>query len=338
MKKTAAVLCTALMLMRLFAIPLSAGAMVPDGTDGASLAPGDLIYSEDFNSANGSSTRETVDSLGWSVSEGLREFTAQLSVKDGKLHIDNLDATTGASNDSYAIIMDSDFLMNICTHDYTYQYDVTYLDAENTYRYVSLLCNYDRVDNYNTVDVRIRGDGYNQVRRGESSWIHYNNTTCPLRAIDDTSMLYALYGETFDENKMAMQNRTFTVRVEMSMEKGPTVYVNGVLVSEMEENTENWGDIDAYAICFKTSTKLLAEVDNIMIWAGTGIEPHFPEPEPTPAPETVLEAEAEAEAEAAETPAPATADILSFAMSCVSLCAVVMFAAFIKIIKIRTRI
>ncbi len=326
MKKLSVFLCMSLTLVICFFMPVSAGVMVPEGTDGSSLAPGTVIYSEDFNSAKGSSTQETVDSLGWTISEGLREFTAVLSVKDGKLHADNLDATVGTSNDSYAVIMDSDFLRKICTYDYTYQYDATYLEAENTYRYVSLLCNYDGVDNYNTVDVRIRGDGYNQVRRGESNWIHYNNTTCPLRAADDTSMLHALYGETFDENVPAMQNRTFTVRVEMSMEKGPAVYVNGMLVSEMEENTENWGDIDAYAICYKTSTKLLSEIDNIIIWAGTGVEPVFPEPE------TEAAAELPAETAAAENPAavtsaaPATADTMAWGLLGAAVCAVFVAA------------
>ena len=40
---------------------------------------------------------------------------------------------------------------------------MTYRDAGNLTRYVSILCNYDGNNNYNTVDMRIRGDGYNSA-------------------------------------------------------------------------------------------------------------------------------------------------------------------------------
>ena len=264
----------------------------------ADLPAGTLIYFEDFENAKGDDTDSTLRSLGWTKEEGLRDFTAIFTIEDGHLHIDNLDETVGESQDSYAGIMSSDWLANFTQGDYTYQYEATYRAAENTYRYVSLLCNYDGVNNYNTVDIRFRGDGYNQVRRGDS-WIHYSDDEVPMGDTGDEGMAAKVFGIEYDENEYALKDRTFTVRVEMIKDKGPRVYVDGVFVSEMIKNEENWGDIPASAICFKTSTKLRSDIDNIMVWAGVGCEPDLSvlveEEEPAPA---------ETEAPAAEAPAP----------------------------------
>lgn len=272
----------------------------------ADLPAGTLIYFEDFENASGSDTDSTLASLGWTKEEGLRDFTAVFTIEDGHLHIDNLDETVGESQDSYAGIMSSDWLSNFAKGDYTYQYEATYRAAENTYRYVSLLCNYDGVNNYNTVDVRYRGDGYNQVRR-EDSWIHYSDADMPMGDTGEEGMAAKVFGLEYDENEYALTDRTFTVRVEMVHDKGPRVFVDGVLVSEMTENEDQWGDIDAYAICFKTSTKLKSDIDNIMVWAGVGCEPDMSvliEEEPAPA-ETAAPAPAETAAPAAPAAAPA---------------------------------
>ena len=282
---------------------------------GADLPAGTLIYFEDFENVSGDDTDSTLNSLKWTKEEGLRTFTAIFTIEDGHLHIDNLDETVGESQDSYAGIMSSDWLSNFAKGDYTYQYDVTYREAENTYRYVSLLCNYDGVNNYNTVDVRFRGDGYNQVRR-EDSWIHYSDDEVPMGDTGEDGMAAKVFGLEYDENEYALRDKTFTVRVEMIHDKGPRVYVNGTFVSEMIKNEENWGDIDAYAICFKTSTKLKSDVDNIMAWAGVGCEPDLsvliedePAPEETAAPAPAETAAPAPAAAVAETAAPAPAEV-----------------------------
>ena len=145
--------------------------------DASTLPEGTLIYSEDFDDYSSSDTDEVLELLGWEKAEGLRTFTMNLELRDGKLYIDNLADT---SEDSYAVVMDSDYLSKVCDQDYTYEYDVTYLTRGNTSRYVSLLCNYDGKDNYNTVDMRIRGDGYNQVRRAIRG---FTTTTRPAAAL-----------------------------------------------------------------------------------------------------------------------------------------------------------
>ena len=282
--------------------PVSAGVMQDSAPDASKLPAGTLIYSEDFEGKSAADTDKALELLGWKKAEGLRTFTMKLSVADGKLYVDNLD---DSSEDSYALIMDSDYLKKVCNQDYTYEYDVTYRDAGNTSRYVSLLCNYDGVDNYNTVDMRIRGDGYNQTRQGDS-WIHYNDTTCPLRATDDTAIITQLFGDKFQEDGMLLKDRKVTVRVETSIEKGPTVYVNGVKASDMQANQDQWNTIDSYAICFKASKLIKAEIDNIRIWTGMSEKP----------------LEVKTVDAAADTPAAATSDVslavsvAAFAVAC----------------------
>lgn len=288
---------------------LTTGAMFDEAPDASTLPEGTLIYSEDFDDYSSSDTDEVLELLGWEKAEGLRTFTMNLELRDGKLYIDNLADT---SEDSYALMMDSDYLSKVCDQDYTYEYDVTYLDAGNTSRYVSLLCNYDGKDNYNTVDMRIRGDGYNQVRKGDS-WIHYNNTTCPLRSFGDDAIITQIFGDKFDENGYLLKGKTITVRVETSIDDGPTVYVNGINASEMEANTDQWNTIDSYAICFKASKLIEAEVDNLRIWTGLTDEPLEPVAEDT------------AEATDSTAAAPQTSDMVyaAAALALVSAAAIV---------------
>ena len=61
--------------------------------------------------------------------------------------------------------------------------------------------------------------------------------------------------------------------MEVSQKNGPTVYVNGIKVSEMAANTDKWGTLTSTAMAFKASNRIKADIDNIMIWAGTGVEP-----------------------------------------------------------------
>ena len=111
----AGTVCAAMM-----AGPVSAGVMQDSAPDASKLPAGTLIYSEDFEGKTAASTEKALDVLGWTKAEGLRTFTMKLSIADGKLYVDNLD---DSSEDSYALIMDSDYLKKVCNRDYTYEYD-----------------------------------------------------------------------------------------------------------------------------------------------------------------------------------------------------------------------
>ena len=292
------------LMLSALAIPAAAKSDVNEAPS-ESLPAGTLIYYEDFDDISATDTDAALSALGWEKSEGFKDFTAILSATDGYLHIDNLDATVGASNDSYAYVLDDAYCANFVNQPYTYQYEVTYRDAENSYRYLSLLLYYNGMDTYNTVDLRIRGDGYNQLRQG-SDWPHYNSDDCPLGSHGDDAIITTLYGITFDENVMARQDKTVTIRVEVHPENGCTVFIDDVLVSKMEQNEDLWPEMtaNASAIAFKTSTKLLADFDNLMIWTGNGVDPDLTVLEPV-----VEEIPAdEAPADEAPVSTPETAD------------------------------
>ncbi len=259
-------------------IPAQAKSLLLDDASGK-LAAGTVIYYEDFDDLYGDGTDDSLDQLGWEKCENLLEYTAVLGIDNGVLSIDNLEETVGTSNDSYAYMMDDAYLADFAKGDYSYQYDVTYLDAGNSFRYVSLLVNYDGNNNYDTVDLRMSGEGFNQTRRG-SDWIHYNDTTCPLRATDDTAILTQLFGTAYNSDAYGLQNKTVTVKVEVSQANGPTVYVNGIKSSEMAANTDRWGTLEATAMAFKASNRVKANIDNIIIWAGTGVDPDLSVLEP----------------------------------------------------------
>ncbi|HNX34332.1 MAG TPA: hypothetical protein PKM57_06875 [Kiritimatiellia bacterium] len=244
---------------------------------------GTIIYEEDFDGIETSNTGDSLNAVGWTLSEQFTKSSARYAISNGKLFIDNLDLANHTSTDSYAVVKSSDFMKTYCTNDYTYQYDVTYRGASGTSpsdsgsRYVSLLCNYTGTNVYNTADLRYAGNGYNQARFG-GSWPHYDESGA-LNATGANSMLYKLFGEPFVSSSVttnALKNRTCTIRVEMSMQNGPTVYVNGLKVSEMTINQANWTATKAngnYAICFKPSRDIKAEIDNIKVWTGCGVEP-----------------------------------------------------------------
>ena len=308
--KTIAQTAFAAALLASMTVPAAAASYTAPAPKDA-LPAGTLIYYEDFDGISAADTDAALKAVNWSKSEGFKEFTAQLSATDGYLHIDNLDATVGASNDSYAWVLDNEYCEEFVKHPYTYQYDATLLDAENDYRYLSVLLNYDGMNNYNTVDVRMRGIGYNQYREGDA-WVHYDETVSDS---GEGAICKLLYGVDCVEGDYAMQNRTFTVKVEVDPEQGCTVFIDGIRFTDMDMmDNSHWKDMCAYgnAVCFKTSTKLLANFDNFMIWSGTGVSPDLSvlaPAEEAPAEEPAIgAAEAEAPAAAAPAAAPKTAD------------------------------
>ncbi len=262
----------------LLALPAQAKTLRLDDASGK-LAAGTVIYYEDFDGLYGEGTDDSLDQLGWEKCENLLAYTAVLGIDNGVLSIDNLEETVGTSNDSYAYMMDDAYLADFAKGDYTYQYDVTYRDAANSFRYVSLLVNYDGNNNYDTVDLRMSGEGYNQTRRG-TDWIHYNDTVCPLRATDDTAILTQLFGTTYEKDSYGLKDKTVTVKVEVSQANGPVVYVNGIKASDMQANTDKWGTLEATAMAFKASNRIKADIDNIVIWAGIGVDPDLSVLEP----------------------------------------------------------
>ena len=84
----------------------------------------------------------------------------------------------------------------------------------------------------------------------------------------------------------------------------------------MEANTDQWNTIDSYAICFKASKLVEAEIDNLRIWTGLTDEPLEPVVE-TPADETASDS---------STTAPQTGDEVYAAAALALASAAVIFA------------
>lgn len=245
---------------------------------------GTIIYEEDFDGIETANSVDSMNAIGWDIIETAPAplnlaHSAKYTISGGKLTTDNLTATVGTSNDSYALIKPNEYMKQFCTNDYSYQYDVTYRNAESDTRYVSLLCNYTGSNVYNTVDLRYAGNGYNQFRfKIPNEWNHYNTDdyTWPIQTTGTVSMLNQLFGQPYTSSVTnGFKDKVCTVRVEMSMANGPSVYVNGLLVSQMNQHQTYWNQTKnfAYAICFKTSNKVKAEIDNIKVWTGCGVEP-----------------------------------------------------------------
>ncbi len=245
--------------------------------------PGSIIYQQDFEGITAADTAAVTNALGWEICELFQKHTARYAVSNGTLYVDNLDLAGQVSTDSYVIVKSSDYMKPFCTNDYSYQYDVAYraasgnTAADSGTRYVSLLCNYTGTNVYNTMDLRYGGNGYNQFRyKIPNEWNHYSTDIWPIEATGTNSMLYLLYGQPYSSSVTnGLKDRTCTVRVEMSMANGPSVYVNGLLVSKTDLLLPYWNQTKdfAYAICLKPSRDIKCEIDNIMIWQGGGVEP-----------------------------------------------------------------
>ncbi|MDD7675447.1 MAG: hypothetical protein PUJ09_02315 [Eubacteriales bacterium] len=256
-------------------------------------ADGDIIYSEDFNSA------KTLEEIGWTVENALTTSSAKYTFEGGQLVIDNLDSTVGTSVDSFATIIDGELMKPYTAADYSYQCTVTYLEAENSERYMAFLVNYDGGGNYYSVaPIKACGYGANQARfmgkwTGAYKWNCMDEPGSGLwmSSLDkadtvDVPMITKLYGEEFDKASYAMLGRTFTVRVQVSTDKGQTVYItplDGVNASKEIKVSEYgpeayalWGCTDAYGIGIMTSLKVKLALDDLIVWTGTGAAPSMP--------------------------------------------------------------
>ncbi len=253
----------------------------------------EMIYYEDFSSyGNKSGSTETLGALGWTLSEDYKKNTALYSIEDGRLICNNLEKTVGTSSDSYVTVLDNDYLSEVARGDYSYSYELTYLDAEKYDRYVCLISNYNGYTSYNSAHIRVGGYGNNQVRTASDSskWYDHDGGMCKATSGDDTlsMQLFGLPAVTATKTSAAdypFTGRTLHVRVAVKSEEGPTVYINGVCVSapdgkksEVFESSTEY----AQAIALKTSPKVKAAIDNITVWTGTGERPVSNEVKYTP--------------------------------------------------------
>lgn len=231
-----------------------------------------VIYSEDFSYDNINTTSGVLDSLGWYVCDGLTKNSASLSIENGKLIFTNTDTS---SVDSYFTILADDYMKDACGGDYSIQYTVKYTNAGSPTRYACLLYNYNSYMTYNSVHIRANGTGNNQSRIN-GAWTNYeahsNERVSSLRNTNENALCKRLFGINYNADATPFVDLELTVRIAISKTKGPSVYVNGKLMSECVDAT-NLSLTDAFAVALKVSPKIKGELDNILIWKGLGEVP-----------------------------------------------------------------
>ena len=260
----------------LCAVLLAGGMMLP-----AVAAEGKIVYEERFE------TVTDVNQLGWEFMSG---STMVCTIEDGRLLVDNM----AGGKDSYAVMVPDVLMREVIAGDYTVQYDLTYLDAGDSARYLAVLLNYDRVkrNSYNSLHIRIKGSGDWQTRR-DGSWFTLDTGGVdgrqPIATKTASQTLAELaVGVPFDGSSYALKDQTFTVRQEVHAGVGVKIYVNDVFITGTTE--AGWKDFMSIAdpttggseIALKAGATILAWFDNFVVATGIGI----PVPETTGAPET----------------------------------------------------
>ena len=242
---------------------------------------GKVIYAEDFERENTADTAATMEALGWKVlnkSDGaLTDNTATYTIEDGKLKLQNYAGGAIEGKDSYVLILDGEKMAEYCQGDFTLQYDVCYLDAAASSRYIVVITNYDGSNSYYSFHLRLRGDGNNQVRlRGE--WFTLDDGIASAGGAN--SILTKVFGKAHDPNALGLKNVNLTIRYQNSLEKGITVFVRNndeggdfIEVTHTNDKTYLGRMKEAYAVALKAGGMVDAYVDNIVLWTGTGDMP-----------------------------------------------------------------
>jgi hypothetical protein len=208
--------------------------------------------------------------LGWEMTTFLSNGgTVRYYIENEKLVCDNLDVDLsgdGAINTADGDIDSTDALVvaypslsmeKVARSDYTIEYEVTYLDANENNRYCGVIYNFNGKTSYDIFILRVNGSGNNQRRIAGGHYTTYDHQTSEHNAANlDTGAATAgkssiinklTNGEvkvlgtkvdmwTFDEAQKAayapMLGRTLNIRIEVNQVKGPELYVNDILVSK----------------------------------------------------------------------------------------------------------
>ncbi len=236
-------------------------------------ANSDVVYHHDFSGITTDNTDETLDALGWSLSERLKKNSASLTVKDGKLRFSN---TGSDSNDSYITILSDEQMSGITGGDYSIEYTVKYTKALSPKRYACLVFNYGGYDVYHSVHLRANGQGHVQSRQGGDSWPNFeaatNTAVMSLRNTNENSLPKRLFDVDYDVNAYTFLNRKLTVRIAISKKNGPSVYINGKLMSECVDKSL-LAKSSAHAIAVKIAKDIDGEIDDITVYKGLGESP-----------------------------------------------------------------
>ncbi len=235
----------------------------------------EIVYDKNDVDAYKRDTQEFLDLIGWEMTEYLSNGgTIRYSIKDEQLIVNNLDVdadgnraitrpgntdTTYNATDGVVKVYPSLNMEKIARSDYVIEYDITYLDAQESERYAAIIYNFNEKTSYDIFILRVAGRGNMQRRIGGNAYTTYddsrtdlftgNNDTAAQLAAGRTSLINKITDGTTlvtvtsstpdlspdDENFAAtvpLVGRTLSIRVEVNQVTGPEFYVNDILVSK----------------------------------------------------------------------------------------------------------
>ena len=272
-----------------------------------------IVYYQEFNYENRSGNVIIEKLLGWDIltkseKNAPTESTAQYSIKDGRLYINN-NKTSGV--DSYIKILDDAHMMSTWMNDYTVQFDLKLTSVGDHQRYIAILTDYkdSTTGYYHSFHLRMNGSANNQARIN-GKWSTFDAPgdyyAADQNDSDGTSSITKkILGKDY-VGGMTLENIDLTVRIVCEkLDVGPRVYIRNntaggdfVLVSRAGGDTPTstaYQQTGGKSIVLKAGGKVNGYIDNIVIYKGTG-EPCWEEiklPETTEAPETTAAPETE---------------------------------------------
>ncbi len=259
-----------------------------------------LIYYENFDSYGTSlNSDSTLSTLGWvkdTVKNGAYSDNTSsyyiISNGDGKhLYITNFESN---ASDSYVIVLNAGLMGKFHEENYSYQYDVTYTEAVNAKRYITLVSDYGG-NIYNSFIFRNGGYGNNQGHYLNGAWINYDVKGENYAAnTNEYSIVTKLLGLDYKANTQVFSGVNVSIRYVVDWQNGNSVYmrVNSegypttgkwVLISKSSPSADgadkfkhdNFGG----AIVLKTGGAQNGYIDNIIVWKGTdGVPANLADP------------------------------------------------------------
>ncbi len=280
------------------------------------------LYQQNFfGIADSTDSDAVLAAIGWEKTYSLSNGgTVRYSIENETLIADNLDIDKdgnyidrstiaegdGSTKSADALVkaFDSLKMEKIARSNYTVEYDITYLDAQQNKRYSGFIYNFNDQTSYDILIIRVNGTGNNQRRVSGGTYETYDAGMGVLSAPNSdanetsTSIINKITGGavkvntttdtnipnlTYEEKKeyAPMLGRTLAVRIEVNQVTGPECYINNILVSKArtvltDPDDENsavaanlyWGaqtNYNEFAIGFFVSNRVKAAIDNIRV-------------------------------------------------------------------------
>lgn len=180
-----------------------------------------------------------------------KQGTSFLEIRDGKLYVTN----KGKSND-YMLLM-SDEILNTLRSNFTIEYSMTYAaDSTNTKDgYSAILYNFDGATmSYGAPVLRISGYGTNAVAHNgvltsiEDASGLYSIAQDSVKGENSNTLYERLLGKDIDsisgfsdslQGSVMLAGKEMKVIIDVDLDKGVTITVNGIVVSSTYETTRS---------------------------------------------------------------------------------------------------